>query len=132
MFGGLTLAFGDWRDALFLGVLVSNSAIGIVQEARAKHALDRLAALVVPTAMVVRDGKERRAHVEELVVRDLVRLAPGDQVFADDSLTSYWVNSVGRLRRARSRRVRRVIGQSSRASTRLRAGDRVNLVVGGN
>ena len=86
VFGVVTLAFGDWRDALFLGVLVSNSAIGIVQEVRAKHALDRLAALVAPTATVVRDGKERRAHVEELVVRDLVRLAPGDQVVADGTL----------------------------------------------
>ena len=83
VFGALTLVFGDWRDALFLGVLVSNSAIGIVQEVRAKRALDRLAALVAPTATVVRDGLERRVGVEEVVVGDLVRLAPGDQVVAD-------------------------------------------------
>jgi cation-transporting P-type ATPase E len=83
VFGVLTLVFGDWRDALFLGVLVSNSAIGIVQEVRAKRALDRLAALVAPTATVVRDGLDRRVHVDELVVGDLVRLAPGDQVVAD-------------------------------------------------
>jgi cation-transporting ATPase E len=85
-FGVVTLVFGDWRDALFLGVLVSNSAIGIVQEVRAKRALDRLAALVAPTATVVRDGKERRVQVEELVVGDLVRLAPGDQLVADGML----------------------------------------------
>src|SRR5262245_51492520 len=83
VFGALTLVFGDWRDALFLGVLVSNSAIGIVQEVRAKRALDRLAALVAPTATVVRDGRERRLPVEEVVVGDLVRLAPGDKVVAD-------------------------------------------------
>jgi magnesium-transporting ATPase (P-type) len=58
--GGLTLAFGDWRDALFLGILVSNSAIGIVQEVRAKRALDSLAALVAPTTTVIRDGQPRR------------------------------------------------------------------------
>ena len=86
VFGAVTLAFGDWRDALFLGVLVSNSAIGIVQEVRAKRALDRLAALVVPTATVVRDGNERNVQVEELVVGDLVRLAPGDQLVADGTL----------------------------------------------
>jgi cation-transporting ATPase E len=82
-FGVVTLAFGDWRDALFLGVLFSNSAIGITQEVRAKRALDRLAALVAPTASVIRDGQTRRAQIEELVVDDLVRLAPGDQVVAD-------------------------------------------------
>lgn len=56
MFGALTLAFGDWRDTLFLGILVSNSGIGILQEVRAKRALDRLAALVAPLATVLRDG----------------------------------------------------------------------------
>ena len=44
----LTLAFADWRDALFLFILLSNSAIGIAQELRAKEALDRLAAPVAP------------------------------------------------------------------------------------
>ena len=40
--GGLTLAFGEWQDALFLGVLVANAGIGTAQEVRAKRALDRL------------------------------------------------------------------------------------------
>ena len=88
VFGGLTLAFGDWRDALFLGVLVSNSAIGITQEVRAKRTLDRLAALVQPSASVVRDGSVRQVHVDGLVIDDLVRLAPGDQVVADGWLES--------------------------------------------
>jgi hypothetical protein len=37
VFGVLTLAFGDARDALFLGIVVANAAIGIVQETRAKR-----------------------------------------------------------------------------------------------
>jgi len=86
VFGGLTLAFGDWRDALFLGILVSNSGIGIVQESRAKRALDRLAALVAPTATVVRDGQPRRLGVADVVEGDLVRIEPGDQLVADGHL----------------------------------------------
>src|SRR5512144_3346612 len=86
VFGALTLAFADWRDALFLGVLVANTTIGIAQEVRAKRALDRLAALVAPTATVVRDGRPRQAAVSELVTGDLVRLKPGDQVVADGRL----------------------------------------------
>ena len=72
VFGGLMLAFGSWQDALFLGVLVSNSLIGITQEVRAKRALDRLSALVVPTATVLRDGEPRHLPREEVVVGDLV------------------------------------------------------------
>ena len=87
-FGFVTLAYGDWRDALFLGVLVANTTIGIAQEVRAKRALDRLAALVAPTATVVRDARPREAAVGELVVGDLVRLKAGDQVVADGRLSS--------------------------------------------
>ena len=83
VFGAVTLIYGDWRDALFLGILVANTSIGIVQEVRAKRALERLAALVAPTATVVRGGEPRRLHVDEMVLGDLVRLAPGDQVVAD-------------------------------------------------
>jgi len=86
--GVLTLAFGEWQDALFLGVLVSNSVIGIAQEVRAKRALDRLAALVEPHAAVVRDASVHRLPVDEIVAGDLVRLAPGDQVVADGVLST--------------------------------------------
>jgi P-type E1-E2 ATPase len=84
--GAATLAFGEWQDALFLGVLLSNSAIGITQELRAKRALDRLAALVAPTATVVRDGTARVIPVADVVEGDLLRLQPGDQVAADGEL----------------------------------------------
>ena len=87
-FGVLTITFGSWRDALFLGILISNIAIGSFQEVRSKRALDRLAALVAPEAVVVRDGVDRRVPVSQVVVGDLVRLAAGDQVVADGTVVS--------------------------------------------
>ncbi len=86
--GVVTLAFGDARDALFLYILVFNVAIGVWQEVSAKRSLDRLAALVVPTATVVRDGAEREIRVEDLVAGDLVRVEPGDQVVGDGAVVS--------------------------------------------
>ncbi len=86
--GLLTLGFADWRDALFLGIIVTNTGIGIWQELRTKRKLDELAALVAPTATVVRDGVPRVVHVSEVVVGDLVRLTVGDQVVADGPLVS--------------------------------------------
>ena len=85
-FAALTLIFGDWRDGFFLVILVANTAIGIVQEVRAKRAVDRLAALVAPTARVVRDGVEQRVPVDHVVPGDLVVLGAGDQVPADGVL----------------------------------------------
>jgi P-type E1-E2 ATPase len=86
VFGALTIAFASWRDALFLGILVSNIGIGSFQEIRSKRALDRLAALVAPDALVVRDGAERRVPIDEVVVGDVVRLSAGDQVVADGTV----------------------------------------------
>jgi cation-transporting ATPase E len=83
VFGVLTLVFGDWRDALFLGILVANTAIGITQEVRAKRTLDRLALLVAPRATVVREGERHAVGAEQLVVGDLVLVAAGDQLVAD-------------------------------------------------
>ncbi|MEO5633445.1 HAD-IC family P-type ATPase [Gaiella sp.] len=86
--GLLTLVFGDWRDALFLAIIVTNTGIGIWQELRARRKLDELAALVQPRATVVREGTTRPLHVAEIVVGDYVLLAPGDQVVADGTLVS--------------------------------------------
>jgi cation-transporting P-type ATPase E len=88
VFGVLTLAFASWKDALFLGILVANIVIGSFQEIRSKRALDRLAALIAPDAVVVRDGVERRVPIDEVVVGDLVHLAAGDQVVADGTVIS--------------------------------------------
>jgi len=85
-FGALTLLFGDWRDALFLGVILANSGIGITQEVRAKRALDRISLLVAPRARVRRDGVVRPVAVEEVVVGDLALLEPGEQMTADGRL----------------------------------------------
>ena len=86
--GLLTLVFGDWRDALFLAIILTNTGIGIWQELHARRKLDELAALVAPRATVVRDGASRSLHVSEIVVGDLALLAPGDQVVADGRLLS--------------------------------------------
>ena len=87
-FGVLTIAFASWKDALFVGILIANIAIGSFQEIRSKRALDRLASLVAPDAVVVRDGVDRRVPLDGLVVGDLVRIAAGDQVVADGTVVS--------------------------------------------
>lgn len=85
-FAVITLMFGDWRDVFFLAILIVNITIGIAQEVRAKRAVERLAALVAPSARVMRDGVERSVGVDDVVPGDLVLLGAGDQVVADGRL----------------------------------------------
>ena len=79
----LVAATGQWQNGLFGGVVVVNSAVGIVQELRAKRTLDRLAVLNAPRARVRRAGDERDVAVAEVVIDDLLCLGAGDQVPAD-------------------------------------------------
>ena len=70
-------------DALFAGVVVSNSLLGILQEVRAKRELDRLAVLAAPRARVRHDGEVAEIEVGEVVADELLVLEPGDQVVVD-------------------------------------------------
>ena len=78
--------FGDLRDGLFYGIVVVNSLIGIVQEVRAKVALDRLALLASPVVAVLRDGEIVLLHPGDVVLGDTVVLRAGDQVVADGTV----------------------------------------------
>jgi len=71
------------RDALFGIVLITNSAIGIVQEVRAKRTLDRLEVVAAPKVRVVRDGRVGEQPVDRVVVDDLIDLRPGEQLVVD-------------------------------------------------
>ncbi|HSB85926.1 MAG TPA: HAD-IC family P-type ATPase, partial [Ilumatobacteraceae bacterium] len=82
----LVIIAGSPKDALFGGVIVANSIIGVVQELRAKRVLDRLSVISAPKAHVVRDGDVDELRVHELVLDDVVELRAGAQVVADGSV----------------------------------------------
>ncbi|MCU1504245.1 MAG: ATPase, P-type, family protein [Ilumatobacteraceae bacterium] len=79
----LVIAAGSPKNALFGGVIVANSVIGIVQELRAKRSLDALRVVSAPRVHVVRDGTSSDLQVHELVLDDVVELRTGQQVVAD-------------------------------------------------
>ena len=77
------LIVGPLQDALFGVTLVANTLVGVIQELRAKRALDRLAVVTAPLATIVRDGVPASLPAGEVVVDDLLQLAAGDQLVAD-------------------------------------------------
>ncbi|HHX37853.1 MAG TPA: HAD-IC family P-type ATPase, partial [Clostridiaceae bacterium] len=67
----------------FMGVVISNIFISIVQELRAKKTIDKLAILTQPTVTVVRDGDEQEISVNDLVIGDVMKLTSGNQISVD-------------------------------------------------
>ena len=88
IFAAILLSIGSYRDLGFMGVIVCNTLIGIVQELRSKKVLDKLNVLHAPTALVLRGGKEQRIPAAELVRDDLVLFRAGDQIPADAEVVS--------------------------------------------
>ena len=84
----LIMLAGFPADALFAGVVVSNSVIGIAQELKARRTLHRLAVLSAPRARVVRDGRTREVGTSEVVADDVLELRPGDQVVVDGEVVA--------------------------------------------
>ncbi|MCB9638237.1 MAG: HAD-IC family P-type ATPase [Myxococcales bacterium] len=83
----LYFIFGDKRtlyDSLAIGtVALVNSVISMVQEIRAKIALDKIIALSRSMSSVIREGRSLDIPMDDIVVGDVVFLKRGDQVPVD-------------------------------------------------
>lgn len=80
---GLIIYVGSFKNLLFLGVVTSNLAIGILQEIRAKRVLDRLSIISESTIQVKREKNVCEIHMDELVLDDIMILKTGNQICAD-------------------------------------------------
>lgn len=78
---------GAYRNMLFMGVILCNIAIGIIQEIRSKRMIDRLSLISAPKAHLLRDGVETVLPVADIVPGDIMLLAPGRQLCADGVLS---------------------------------------------
>ncbi|WP_405360998.1 cation-translocating P-type ATPase [Kitasatospora sp. NBC_00085] len=84
---GIILIVGPIQDGLFGLVIVANTAIGIVQELRAKKTLDSLALIGEARPQVRRDGTVQQIATGGIVLDDTVLLGIGDKVIVDGEVT---------------------------------------------
>ena len=72
----------------FMGVVIVNTVIGIVQELRSKKTLEKLSVLAAPKAVAVRDGAELTLPTNDVVRDEIVVLSAGNQIYADAVVVS--------------------------------------------
>jgi cation-transporting ATPase E len=84
----IILIVGPFQDALFGIVLVANTAIGIVQELRAKRTLERLSVLTTPKVRVLRDGAVSEVDRQTVVLDDVIEASAGSQIVVDGEVVS--------------------------------------------
>jgi len=82
--GILLLILGKPLDAFaVVFVIGANTVISLFQEIRAKRVMDKMAILLRPKADVLRDGQVVEIDPSLVVLGDVLRLEPGDQVVVD-------------------------------------------------
>jgi len=74
---------GSFKNMTFLIVAAINTVIGIVQEIRAKRAVEKLTLVAARPVQAVRDGSIVQVPSQGLVRDDIVIFGPGDQICAD-------------------------------------------------
>ncbi len=74
----------DFADVIIImTVVIINSALGVIQEAKSEEALAALQEMSAAQSKVMRDGKLVMLHSSELVPGDVILLEAGDSVPAD-------------------------------------------------
>ncbi|MGE0215293.1 cation-translocating P-type ATPase [Mycolicibacterium sp.] len=79
----IVLATGSVINGAFGLLIIANSAIGIIQELRAKQTLDKLAIVGQAKPLVRRQSGTAALAPSEVVLDDVIELGPGDQIVVD-------------------------------------------------
>ncbi|MFG1783532.1 HAD-IC family P-type ATPase [Rhodococcus oryzae] len=82
----IVLATGSVIDGMFGLLIIANSAIGIIQEVRAKQTLDKLAIVSQAKPQVRRDGVAVSVAPNEVVLDEIIELGAGDQIVVDGAV----------------------------------------------
>ena len=84
----IVLSTGSIINAAFGLLIIANSAVGVIQELRAKKTLDQLRIVGESEPTVIRDGEEKAIPQHEVVLGDIIKLRSGDEVVVDGTVVS--------------------------------------------
>ncbi|MQS52525.1 HAD-IC family P-type ATPase [Companilactobacillus mishanensis] len=79
---------GSYRNLFFLGPVLANIIIGSYQQIRSKLTIDKINLVNEQDFTTIRDGKESKVHIEDLVQDDIVLLKRGNTIPADGIIRS--------------------------------------------
>ena len=71
------------KNCLFMGVIIVNSIISIIEEIISKKIIDKLSMVSENKADVLRDGVVKELPLDEIVMDDIVKLSLGHQIVSD-------------------------------------------------
>ena len=80
---GLIILSGQYKNMLFMGIVISNSLIGIIQELKVKKLIDALSVITATKAKRVEGDQIREIPIEDPRSGDRIWISAGDQIVSD-------------------------------------------------
>ena len=74
---------GSYRNMLFMITVILNSIVGLVQEIKSKHILDKISLLHQKKIHVLKENQEKEVAVEDIRKGDILVLSAGDEICCD-------------------------------------------------
>ncbi len=71
------------KNCLFMGVIITNSIISIIEEIISKKITDNLSVISEAKVEVIRDGELKEINNDHVVMDDIIKLATGHQIIVD-------------------------------------------------
>ena len=79
---------GSYRNMLFMITVILNMLIGLFQEIRSKHMLDKLSLLNQAKIHILKDNQEVEVYIQDVKEKDILVLHAGDEICCDGHILS--------------------------------------------
>ena len=82
------LAVRSYKNLTFMGVIIINTLISIIQEIRSKKTLDKLRVVAMSKVRAVRNSERLDIDINEIVLDDILEVSLGNQIVVDAIIRS--------------------------------------------
>lgn len=76
-------AVGEYKNMLFMIIIIINTSISTIQEIHSKRIIDKLSLISNTKVDCIRNGKKEKIEINEIVLDDMLQFEMGNQIVTD-------------------------------------------------
>ena len=117
------------KNCLFMGVIIVNSIISIVEEIISKKIIDKLSIVNESKVNVLRSGEYKELSLEDIVMDDIIKLSQGHQIVADSVVLEGEIEVNECLITGESDSIKKVVGDELLSGSFIVSGNALAKVI---
>ena len=117
------------KNCLFMGVIITNSIISIIEEIISKRITDKLSVIQEAKVETLRDGETVELNDNEVVMDDIIKLSMGHQIIVDSTIIEGELEVNESLITGESDSIRKKVGDTLLSGSFIIAGNAIAQVI---